>query len=148
MSKPPPVLPMNSNDIMKCIPHRYPFLLVDRVIEMKLGHSIHTIKNFSISDPILQGHFPGNPVVPGVVMIECMAQASAILGSYTLEGDCKDILLLEISKSRFRQKVIPGDVLHIQVKLKKIRSAFFWFEGQALVGDKQVASAEFSALMR
>lgn len=138
-------VPMMISDIEKCIPHRYPFLLVDRVNEYKKGEFISASKNITGGEPILQGHFPGNPIVPGVIMIEGMAQASAILGKLTKESDTDTCLLMEINETRFRRKVVPGDVLTYEVKVVKRRKDFFWFEGVARVGDEIASTAKFSA---
>lgn len=138
-------LPMGTVEIEKCIPHRYPFLLIDRVDDYAAGEFILASRCISGGDPILQGHFPGNPVVPGVVIVEGMAQASAVLGKITRGEDCETCLLTEITKTRFRRQVVPGDKLDYYVKVTKMRSPFFWFEGQARVGDELAASASFSA---
>lgn len=138
-------LPMTITDIEKCIPHRYPFLLLDRVLEYTKGESIRAIKTVSGCEPLLQGHFPGNPLVPGVIMIEGLAQASAVLGKLTKGDECNTCLLMEINETRFRRKVVPGDVLEYNVRVAKRRSHFFWFEGEAKVGDEVAALAKFSA---
>jgi 3-hydroxyacyl-[acyl-carrier-protein] dehydratase len=142
------VLPLGIEEIQGCIPHRYPFLLVDKVIELVPNESIVAIKNISMSDPILQGHFPNFPVFPGVLMIEGMAQASAILGRYSREQDFHQVLLTEISECRFRHKVVPGDQLRFEVSLEKKREPFFWFKGTVVIDGRSVASATFSALMK
>ncbi|MBP6218988.1 MAG: 3-hydroxyacyl-ACP dehydratase FabZ [Oligoflexales bacterium] len=144
-------LPFSVLDIQKCIPHRYPFLLIDTVTAIVLNESIVALKNVSISDPILQGHFPEAPIYPGVLIIEGMAQASAVLGYFSNQEEgrtSKQVLLTEVSKSRFKRKVEPGDVLRYEVKVLRRRAPFFWFEGYAFVGEESVASAHFSALMK
>ena len=138
-------LPMMIGDIEKCIPHRYPFLLVDRVHSYVKGESIVASKNVTGGEPILQGHFPGNPIVPGVIMIEGMAQASAILGKLTKAAECDTCLLMEIQETRFRRMVVPGDVLKYDVRIVKARKDFFWFEGEATVEGELAASTRFSA---
>ncbi|MBC61778.1 MAG: 3-hydroxyacyl-[acyl-carrier-protein] dehydratase FabZ [Zetaproteobacteria bacterium] len=139
--------PFDIDVIQKVLPHRYPFLLVDKVLEMDLHSHIHAVKNVTISDPVFQGHFPGNPVLPGVIIIEGLAQASAILGRLSFGGDGSSILLTEISQARFRRKVIPGDTLNYQVKIIKQRKEFFWFEGSAKVSGEVAAFVKFSAYM-
>ncbi len=146
--RPQLTLPLGNEQIQRCIPHRYPFLLIDQVIELVPGESIVAIKNISISDPILQGHFPGFPVFPGVLIIEAMAQASGILGRYSRDTDYQEMLLTEIGHCRFRQKVVPGDQLRFEVCLEKQRDPFFWFKGNAVVAGRSVASATISALMK
>ncbi len=137
-------VPMNIQDIEKCIPHRYPFLLIDRVLEYAVGERIVAIKNVSMVDPILQGHFPGNPIVPGVLIVEAMAQASAVLGKLT-ETDCSSCLLTEVTEARFRRQVVPGDTLRMDVKVLRRRKPFFWFEGEATVDGEPAAFVKFSA---
>ena len=137
-------LPMTVQDIQKCIPHRYPFLLIDRVQHYAIGESIHGTKNVSACEPLLQGHFPQNPIVPGVVLVECMAQTSAVLGKLT-DPETETCLLMEINKTRFRRMVVPGDTLDIFVRVHRRRRPFFWFEGIVKVGDEEAASANFTA---
>ena len=139
-----PSLPMDVPAIERCIPHRYPFLLIDRILEYSVGERILARKNVSVSDQFLQGHFPGDPVMPGVLIVEGMAQASAVLGKLT-DPKCSQVLLTEISSSRFRRKVIPGDVLEIEVKVTKSRKSFFWFDAEARVDGEQAAVVSFSA---
>ncbi len=136
--------PMGIAEIERCIPHRYPFLLVDRVISCEPGQSIVAKRQVSASDPLLQGHFPGNPIVPGVLIIEGLAQSSAILGKLT-KGTCNSCLLLEVENTRFRRMVVPGDVLEYRVQLVKMRKDFLWFAGEAWVDTELATSAAFSA---
>lgn len=136
---------MNLAEIQNYLPHRYPFLLIDRVIDYRIGEYIAGIKMISNLDPYLQGHFPGNPVMPGVLMVEALAQASAILGRLTHGEDCDTCLLTEINESRFRRVVVPGDVLRLDVRLVKSRQSFFWFEGEATVDGDIAAAAKFTA---
>jgi 3-hydroxyacyl-[acyl-carrier-protein] dehydratase len=135
-------------DIQKCLPHRHPFLLIDRVVELVPFKSIKAIKCISISDPILQGHFPEFPVMPGVMIVEGMAQAAGVLGHHSMTGGFKQCLLTEIMQCRFRRQVIPGDVLVYEVKVKKSRAPFFWFDAVATVDGDMVAKVELSALMK
>lgn len=137
-------LPMGIPEIERCIPHRFPFLLVDKVLAYEPGVSIKAIKNVSIGDPVLQGHFPGNPVMPGVYMVEAMAQASAVLGKLSTEAS-DTCLLMEIDETRFRRIVRPGDTLELKIDVLKQRGNFFWFKGEATVDGELAASANFSA---
>ena len=139
---------MDIHEIKKHIPHRYPFLLVDRVLECKKDESIVALKNISISDPILQGHFPDYPVFPGVLIIEGLAQASGILGSVSKGGSQHQTLLTEVTQARFKKKVEAGDTLRYEVTLYKRRDPFFWFKGVALVEGQIVATCEFSAYLK
>ena len=141
-------LPLNVEDIQKCIPHRYPFLLIDRVTEVTPKERIVAIKNISLSDPILQGHFPDNPVVPGVLIVEGAAQAAAVLGHMSVEGGCTTCYLTEVTSARFRKPVVPGDQLRIEVDVVKLRPPFFWFDAKCLVDGQEVTNIKLSAMMK
>ncbi len=139
-------LPLSRTDIEKCIPHRDPFLLIDQIVELKPPEKIVAIKNVSLEkDVFLKGHFPGNPVMPGVLMIEGMAQAAGVLGYYSLEGGASSTLLTEITQARFKKMVTPKEVLHYEINCTKSRKGFFWFDGVAKSGEEIVATASFSA---
>jgi 3-hydroxyacyl-[acyl-carrier-protein] dehydratase len=138
-------LPWGIAEIEKAIPHRYPFLLVDRVINLISGESILAIKNISASDPVLQGHFPNHPVFPGVMTVEGLAQAAGILSFVSIDRPVTSMLLTEVQNARFRRQIIPGDTLIYDVKVKKSRGKFFWFSGQARVGDEIAVECELSA---
>ncbi|MGE0173501.1 MAG: 3-hydroxyacyl-ACP dehydratase FabZ [Oligoflexales bacterium] len=138
-------LPMRVSEIERCIPHRYPFLLIDKIVEYEKGAFIKAVKTVSGADPILQGHFPGNPVLPGVIIVEAMAQASAVLGKLTKGDKCDTCLLMEINEARFKRVVTAGDVLDLTIKVVKQRADFFWFSGEAHVGNELAATAQFSA---
>ena len=140
-------LPIGPETIRSILPHRYPFLLVDRVVSFEPQKSIVCLFNISNSNPILQGHFPDKPIFPGVLIVEGLAQASAIFGNMMIDYKPKQFLLTEITNTRFRKKVIPGDTLYYNVHLSKCRKSFFWFKGIAKVEGEDVASAEFSAFM-
>src|SRR4051812_17720721 len=99
---------MDILDIQKCIPHRHPFLLIDRVLEASANERIVATKNISIADPVLQGHFPGNPVLPGVIIVEACAQATAVLGHLSYDAGLSACLLTEVTSARFRRPVVPG----------------------------------------
>lgn len=140
--------PMDIQAIEKCIPHRYPFLLIDRVLEASPNERIVALKNVSMTDPVLQGHFPGNPVVPGVLIVEAMAQAAAVLGHLSYEQGLTTCYLTEVQSARFRKPVVPGDTMRFEVKVAKRRPPFFWFEAQALVDDEPVADVKLSAYIK
>lgn len=144
-SEPSFKLPMDVQAIQRCIPHRYPFLFVERITELVPKESITGIRTVSASDPILQGHFPEMPILPGVVILEGLAQVSAILGSLSVDVKDAKPLLAEVSKARFRRSVFPGDVLTYRVKLAKVRGQFIWCEGEASVDGQLCASASLSA---
>lgn len=141
-------LPLDVIAIEKIIPHRYPFLLIDKVISMVEGKSIVAIKNVSISDPILQGHFPGQPIYPGVLMVEGIAQTAAVLGVASSKDKVEGVLLSSIDDARFRRVVDPGTTLRYEVTLDKRRGAFCWFTGHAYVEQEIAVSAKLSAMMK
>ena len=136
---------MNIQGILKCIPHRYPFLLVDKVLEFELNSYLLAIKNVTINEPFFQGHFPGNPIMPGVLMLEALAQASAILSNLSRkpqEGYDFIYFFAGIDKAKFKQIVIPGDCLRMEVKLMTRKGDFWRLHGEAFVGDKLACSAD------
>lgn len=141
-------LPLDIVAIQKCIPHQYPFLLIDRVTELTPGERCVAFKNISMTDPHLQGHFPGNPVMPGVLMVEAVAQAAGVLGNFTKEGGLQQCLLTEITSARFRRQVVPGDQLRIEVNVQKSRGAFFWFEARCTVDGDVAAEVTLSAYLK
>jgi 3-hydroxyacyl-[acyl-carrier-protein] dehydratase len=136
-------------EILARIPHRYPFLLIDRAEEYRPNESIIGIKCVSVNEPFFQGHFPGYPVMPGVLLIEAMAQTGAVLMSKTLEVDTtgKAIFFMSADNCRFRSPVRPGDVVRMPVRVVRHRGDVFKFAGQALVGDKVAAECEFAAMV-
>jgi 3-hydroxyacyl-[acyl-carrier-protein] dehydratase len=140
-------MPMDVVAIQQAIPHRYPFLFIDRVLDAKAFDFIVALRNITISDPALQGHFPGNPIVPGVVIVEGAAQAAAVLGCIS-KGSLKECLFTEITEARFRKPVVPGDVLKYDIKLTKHRGPFVWFDATMTVEGAEVAVVKFSALMK
>ncbi len=135
--------------IMKMIPHRYPILLVDRILEMTPGESAVALKNVTINEPHFMGHFPAFPVMPGVMIIEAMAQTSALVVVDTLgsEAEGKVVYFMTIDNARFRNPVVPGDSLHIHVEKVQARGPVWKFKGRALVGDKLCAEATYSAMI-
>jgi UDP-3-O-[3-hydroxymyristoyl] N-acetylglucosamine deacetylase/3-hydroxyacyl-[acyl-carrier-protein] dehydratase len=138
---------INYDDILNTIPHRHPFLLVDKVLEIVPGQRIVAQKNVSFNDNFFEGHFPGNPVMPGVLQIEAMAQAATIMGLFGKSEAERKVLFLGIDKARFRGIVRPGDVLRLEVKMTAFRRGTGKFEGKAYVGDKLVCEAEMLAML-
>ena len=131
--------------IKTLLPHRYPFLLIDRVIEVEKGKSIKALKNVSINEPSFQGHFPAKAVMPGVLIIEALTQAAGLLGLLGLEeGISEDSLfyLVGVDKVRIRKPVVPGDQLILDVKLISVRRNIFKFNGSAYVDSQLITSAE------
>lgn len=135
-------------EIMSLLPHRYPFLLIDRVSDYELGKSIQAYKNITINEQCFLGHFPGEPIFPGVLILEAMAQAAGLLGFKTMGSSDKLYLYAGIDKARFKAPVVPGDRLDISVNLIKERRGIWKFEGIASVKDQQVCVAEFMCAMR
>ncbi|GGB77299.1 3-hydroxyacyl-ACP dehydratase FabZ [Glycocaulis alkaliphilus] len=135
------------DEILARLPHRFPFLMVDRAHSYVEGESIVGIKCVSAGEPYFQGHFPENPVMPGVLMIEALAQTGALLMSKTLDADIANtlILFIGVDRARFRKPVRPGDVLDMPVRVLANRRGLFRFEGEARVNGVKVAEAEFSA---
>ena len=140
---------LNLEELMLLLPHRYPILLIDRLVEIKPGDSAVGIKNVSYSDPVFQGHFPDKPIWPGVFMIEAMAQAAAAFTAYTeeLDVDGKIILFMGVEKAKFRRPVVPGDQLKITVRTVQRRMPVWRFSGVAEVDGNKVAEAEYSAML-
>jgi 3-hydroxyacyl-[acyl-carrier-protein] dehydratase len=136
-------------EILARIPHRFPMLLVDRCEEYKQNESIVGIKCVSVNEPFFQGHFPDYPVMPGVLLIEAMAQTGAVLMSKSLEVDTtgKAIFFMSADNCRFRAPVRPGDVVRMPVRVVRHRGDVFKFAGQAMVGDKVAAECEFAAMV-
>ena len=141
-------IPLDLEDIKKCIPHREPFLLIDQIIEFEYKKTITAQRQTTPDDPLFKGHFPGKPVYPGVLLIEGMAQTSGVFGTLIKEDGYKDMFLTEVIHSRFRKLVTPNDLINYKVELIKHKGSFFWFKGQALVNEKEVAEVSFSAMMR
>lgn len=140
---------LNVNEIMALLPHRYPFLMIDRVEDMVLGESATGIKNVTFNEPFFQGHFPGMPVMPGVLIVEAMAQTAAALVMHSL-GEAahgKPVYFMTVDDARFRKPVVPGDVLKIHVLRVRNRRNVWKFSGEAKVVDTLVASASFSAMI-
>ena len=142
---------MNVSDIMACLPHRYPFLLLDKVVECKHGESISALKNVTINEPFFQGHFPKAPVFPGVLILEALAQASGVLvlsDSDIRPSDDSLFLFVGIEKARFKRPVVPGDQLMLHSKLLRLKRNYGLFETSAYVGDELAASAELKCMFK
>ena len=136
--------------IMKRIPHRYPMLLIDRVIDVVSGESCTGIKNVTVNEPFFQGHFPNHPIMPGVLIIEAMAQTAATLVVDSLDGvgaKSNIVYFMTIENARFRKPVLPGDQLHIKVKKERQRGHVWKFRGEAFVDDVLCAEAAFTAML-
>ncbi len=133
--------------ILACLPHRYPFLLVDRVLALTPGESIHALKNVTVNEPFFPGHFPGQPVMPGVMIIEALAQAGGILALRTTGDSFDEKLLLfrAIDKAKFRRPVLPGDQLHLHARAVRNRRGLWTMASEARVDGEVVAEAELSA---
>jgi 3-hydroxyacyl-[acyl-carrier-protein] dehydratase len=142
---------MDIHQILKQLPHRYPFLLVDRVLEIEKGKSIKALKNVSMNEPQFTGHFPHRPVFPGVLMLEAMAQAAALLAFDTMgvAPDDKTVYYFAgIDGARFKRPVEPGDQLIMDVSLERMKAGIFKFKGVTRVGDEVACEAELMCTMR
>ena len=133
--------------IMNLLPHRYPFIMIDRILELVPGEKVIALKNVTINEPFFQGHFPGNPIMPGVLIVEAMGQAGAVLAAESLSGKQRDSLIyfMSMDKVKFRQPVVPGDQLIFEMKFLKKRAKVFKMSGVALVDGKRVVEAELMA---
>jgi len=133
---------MDINEILQVLPHRYPFLLVDRIIELEPGVKAVGIKNITINEPYFAGHFPGRPIMPGVLMIEAMAQvgACALFSQEKYQGQLG--FLAGVDKIRFKRQAVPGDTLVISTKVIKLKSSFGWFQGEVKVQNELVCRGE------
>ena len=142
---------MDIHQILKLLPHRYPILLVDRVLEIEKGKSISALKNVTINEPFFNGHFPHRPVMPGVLMLEALAQAAALLAFVTLDvvPDDKTIYYFAgIDAARFKRPVEPGDALILNVELDRMKAGIFKFRATAMVADEIAVQAELMCTMR
>ncbi len=142
---------MDIHEVMKYLPHRHPFLLVDRVIEMKEGESIVALKNVTINEPFFNGHFPNRPVMPGVLILEALAQAAGILAyksTNTFPSEGVLYYFAGIDNARFRRVVEPGDQLRLEVKLLRAKREIWKLEGSAYVDGELVCAAEFLSARR
>ena len=140
----------NIDEIKKLIPHRYPFLLIDKVTDIVKNESATGVKNVTVNEPYFPGHFPSSSVVPGVLQVESMAQTAAVLVAKSLNfsGSNALVLLTTIDNAKFRKPVIPGDVMSLVISVKRIRNKLWKFYGQVIVDTQRVSECEFSAMMR
>ncbi len=137
---------MDINQIKQALPHRYPFLLVDRIIEMNPGKAITAIKNVTANEQFFEGHFPGKPIMPGVLQIEALAQTAGVL--VTKSGiDGNMVYFMSMDKVKFRKPVVPGDRLVLKVRVSHNRGKVWKFKGEAFVDDSLVSEAEFTAMV-
>lgn len=135
--------------IMELLPHRYPMLMIDRIDDVRLGVSATGIKNVTVNEPFFQGHFPEHPIMPGVLIVEALAQTAGALVKHSLGTERIDevVYFMTIDKARFRKPVVPGDTLKLHVNLLRARSPVWKFAGEACVDGELVAEAEFSAMI-
>jgi 3-hydroxyacyl-[acyl-carrier-protein] dehydratase len=149
MESPITVAAVDTAEILKTLPHRYPFLLIDRVIDIRQDYSGVGIKNVTVSEPAFLGHFPERPVYPGVLMIEGMAQTAGVIGIKSVEGTEKPraVYFLTIDKCKFRKPVLPGDTVEYHMRSIGRKKTMWWFHGEARVGDKVVAEADVGAML-
>lgn len=140
---------LDVNGIMEKLPHRYPLLMIDKMIDIVPGKSATGIKNVTINEQIFQGHFPGHPIFPGVLIVEAMAQTAAAMVVHTLgpEAENKLVYFMTIDVARFRKPVVPGDQMHIHVEAIRSRGVVWKFKGEAKVDGNLHAEAEFSAMI-
>ncbi len=139
---------LNIQEIMDLLPHRYPFLLVDRILEMEPGRRIVGLKNVTINEPFFAGHFPGHPIMPGVLIVEALAQAGGILALKAMGGEKMLAYFAGIENCRFRRPVVPGDQLLLNVTITAHKGPVWKIHGEARVGDFLVAEADLTATIR
>lgn len=139
---------MDAHEIMEILPHRYPFLLVDRIQELDLGKRVVGSKNVTINEPFFEGHFPGRPVMPGVLIIEAMAQVAGVLAfKSNQDPKKKTVYFISIDKAKFRKPVLPGDQLRLVVEVIQSRPPYWRMKAQAHVADTLVCEAELMAML-
>jgi beta-hydroxyacyl-ACP dehydratase FabZ len=141
--------PPTLDEIKRVLPHRYPFLLVDRILSMELGQHIVGLKNVTVNEPFFAGHFPNNPIMPGVLIVEAMAQVAGILALLSAPENLgnQNLFLMSLDKVRFRRPVVPGDQLILDLKILRGGKKFFKMEGKATVDGNLVAEAELMAMV-
>ena len=137
---------MDIRDIQNTMPHRFPFLMIDRIIELEPGVKAVGIKNVTINEPFFQGHFPNYPIMPGVLIIEAMAQVAGVL-AFRSGAKGNSVYFLSIEKAKFRKPVFPGDQLRIEIKIIQVRNNIWRLSGEAFVDDKLVSESEFTAMV-
>lgn len=141
---------MGIQEIMDTLPHRYPFLLIDKIVEMEMGKRVVGIKNVTMNEPFFQGHFPGHPIMPGVLILEAMAQTGGVLALKSVPPEQvknKVLYFMSIDKAKFRKPVVPGDQLRFEIDVIKQRSNIMSLKAQALVSSAVVAEAELMAMI-
>ena len=138
---------MDIKEIQKLLPHRYPFLFVDRIIDIEPGIKAVGIKNVTINEEFFQGHFPGHPIMPGVLIIEALAQVAGVLAFRSGISEGKSVYFMSIDKAKFRKPVVPGDQLRLEISILQQRGNVWKFSGNAVVEEKVVAEAEFTAMV-
>lgn len=136
---------MEITEIMNILPHRYPFLLIDRILELEPGKSARGLKNVSINEPFFAGHFPGHPIMPGVLIVEAMAQVGGVLAFKSAGVVNKAVYFMGIDNARFRKPVVPGDTVEFVLTVTKCRGVIWVFKGEAFVAGALVAEAELMA---
>jgi 3-hydroxyacyl-[acyl-carrier-protein] dehydratase len=140
-----PALPLGPGEIQKLLPHRYPFLLIDRVVEFEHGKRVLAFKNLTINESFFQGHFPAQPVMPGVLVIEALAQAGGVLYQLSKGAEVEDkvFYLVKVENARFSRMIVPGDRMMLEVTLKRRIRNMAWYSGTASVDGREAARAEF-----
>jgi 3-hydroxyacyl-[acyl-carrier-protein] dehydratase len=138
---------LDIDDLLKIMVHRYPFLMIDKVIEIEKGVRIKALKNVSYNEPYFQGHFPDKPIMPGVLIVEAMAQAGAVLVNYSSDYNDEFFYLGGIDKARFRKPVRPGDQIIIEMSIVRKKSKVYIVSGECSVSGEQVAEGQFMAVM-
>jgi len=143
----PDAVTLDINQIQQILPHRYPFLLIDRIIALETGKRVTAIKSVTMNEPYFAGHFPGHPVMPGVLVVEAMAQAGGLLIMREFKPNSKLVLFTGIDKCKFRKQVTPGDQLRIEVEVLAFRRNVGRMQGAAYVGDQLACEAELSCVV-
>ena len=143
----PDAVTLDINQIQQILPHRYPFLLIDRIVGMEPGKRVTAIKSVTMNEPFFPGHFPGHPVMPGVLVVEAMAQAGGLLIMREYAPNSKLVLFTGIDKCKFRKQVTPGDQLRIEVEFLALRRSLGRMQGVAYVGDQLACEAELSCMV-
>ena len=140
-----PALPLGASEIQKLLPHRYPFLLIDRVVEFERNKRVLAYKNLTINEPFFQGHFPAQPVMPGVLVIEALAQAGGVLYQLSKGARIEDkvFYLVKVENARFSKMIVPGDRMMLEVSIKRRIRNMAWYSGTASVDGNEAARADF-----
>ncbi len=149
MQSPIAIETVDINKILQTLPHRYPFLLIDRVVDIREDHSGIGIKNVTMTEPVFQGHFPERPVFPGVLVIEGMAQTAGVIGILSAGNGIQPraVYFLTIDKCKFRKPVLPGDTIEYHMRNTSRRKTMWWFHGEAKVNGTVVAEADVGAML-